>query len=202
MSPWVGGLIGLAAAVIFFLVFVFAFREKTFFTARKIVLLGLFLALAIALGMFESMIPDFIVPGFKLGLANIAIVLLLFGAGWKEALFVNVLRVILVSLLRGNFLTMGGWMSFAGMALSFIGMLLLHLLWKKASVIFVSVIGALLHDVGQIFVAFLYMENGGIFYYLPFMVLLSLGTGVFAGVVAYTLLRRESFTRLFKKEND
>lgn len=202
MSPWVGGLIGLAAAVIFFLVFFFAFREKTFFTARKIVLLGLFLALAIALGMFESMIPDFLVPGFKLGLANIAIVLLLFGAGWKEALFVNVLRVILVSLLRGNFLTMGGWMSFAGMALSFIGMLLLHLLWKKASVIFVSVIGALLHDVGQIFVAFLYMENGGIFYYLPFMVLLSLGTGVFAGVVAYTLLRRESFTRLFKKEND
>ena len=202
MSPWVGGLIGLAAAVIFFLVFVFAFRKKTFFTARKIVLLGLFLALAIALGMFESMIPDFLVPGFKLGLANIAIVLLLFGAGWKEALFVNVLRVILVSLLRGNFLTMGGWMSFAGMALSFIGMLLLHLLWKKASVIFVSVIGALLHDVGQIFVAFLYMENGGIFYYLPFMVLLSLGTGVFAGVVAYTLLRRESFTRLFKKEND
>ena len=202
MSPWIGGLIGLAAAVIFFLVFVFAFREKTFFTARKIVLLGLFLALAIALGMFESMIPDFLVPGFKLGLANIAIVLLLFGAGWKEALFVNVLRVILVSLLRGNFLTMGGWMSFAGMALSFIGMLLLHLLWKKASVIFVSVIGALLHDVGQIFVAFLYMENGGIFYYLPFMVLLSLGTGVFAGVVAYTLLRRESFTRLFKKEND
>ena len=202
MSPWVGGLIGLAAAVIFFLVFVFAFREKTFLTARKIVLLGLFLALAIALGMFESMIPDFLVPGFKLGLANIAIVLLLFGAGWKEALFVNVLRVILVSLLRGNFLTMGGWMSFAGMALSFIGMLLLHLLWKKASVIFVSVIGALLHDVGQIFVAFLYMENGGIFYYLPFMVLLSLGTGVFAGVVAYTLLRRESFTRLFKKGND
>ena len=202
MSPWAGGLIGLAAAVIFFLVFVFAFREKAFFTARKIVLLGLFLALAIALGMFESMIPDFLVPGFKLGLANIAIVLLLFGAGWKEALFVNVLRVILVSLLRGNFLTMGGWMSFAGMALSFIGMLLLHLLWKKASVIFVSVIGALLHDVGQIFVAFLYMENGGIFYYLPFMVLLSLGTGVFAGVVAYTLLRRESFTRLFKKEND
>ena len=202
MSPWAGGLIGLAAAVIFFLVFVFAFREKTFFTARKIVLLGLFLALAIALGMFESMIPDFLVPGFKLGLANIAIVLLLFGAGWKEALFVNVLRVILVSLLRGNFLTMGGWMSFAGMALSFIGMLLLHLLWKKASVIFVSVIGALLHDVGQIFVAFLYMENGGIFYYLPFMILLSLGTGVFAGVVAYTLLRRESFTRLFKKEND
>ena len=202
MSPWVGGLIGLAAADIFFLVFVFAFREKTFFTARKIVLLGLFLALAIALGMFESMIPDFLVPGFKLGLANIAIVLLLFGAGWKEALFVNVLRVILVSLLRGNFLTMGGWMSFAGMALSFIGMLLLHLLWRKASVIFVSVIGALLHDVGQIFVAFLYMENGGIFYYLPFMVLLSLGTGVFAGVVAYTLLRRESFTRLFKKEND
>lgn len=202
MSPWVGGLIGLAAAVIFFLVFVFAFKEKTFFTARKIVLLGLFLALAIALGMFESMIPDFLVPGFKLGLANIAIVLLLFGVGWKEALFVNVLRVILVSLLRGNFLTMGGWMSFAGMALSFIGMLLLHLLWKKASVIFVSVIGALLHDVGQIFVAFLYMENGGIFYYLPFMVLLSLGTGVFAGVVAYTLLRRESFTRLFKKEND
>ncbi|MBQ2070463.1 MAG: Gx transporter family protein [Bacilli bacterium] len=202
MSPWVGGLIGLAAAVIFFFVFIFAFKEKTFFTARKIVLLGLFLALAIALGMFESMIPDFLVPGFKLGLANIAIVLLLFGAGWKEALFVNVLRVILVSLLRGNFLTMGGWMSFAGMALSFIGMLLLHLLWKKASVIFVSVIGALLHDVGQIFVAFLYMENGGIFYYLPFMVLLSLGTGVFAGVVAYTLLRRESFTRLFKKEID
>ncbi|MCR5078851.1 MAG: Gx transporter family protein [Bacilli bacterium] len=200
MSPWIGGLIGIGAAILFLVLFVLIYRKSNMFGVRKIVLLGLFLALAIALGMFESMIPDFLVPGFKLGLANIAIVLLLFGAGWKEALLVDVLRVVLVSLLRGNFMTMGGWMSFAGMALSFLGMLLIHLLWKKASVIFVSIIGALLHDVGQIFVAFIYMENGAIFYYLPFMVLVSLATGALAGIVAYTLLKRESFTRLFRKE--
>ena len=161
--------------------------------------MGFFLALAISLSMFESMIPDFFIPGFKLGLANIAIVILLFGIGWKEALVVDVLRVLLVSLLRGNFLSMGGFMSYMGMALSYLAMLLLYLLWKKASIIFVSIIGAIFHDVGQIIVAVFFQESFAFFYYLPFMVLVSLATGALSGLVAYYVLKNAALRRYLNK---
>ena len=171
------------------------------FTVRKIVFLGVSLSMAIAIGMFESLFPDFFIPGFKLGLANIIILILLYGVGWSEALVVDILRVLLVSLLRGNFLTMGGFMSFAGAALSFLGMLLIKILWKKASLFFVSVAGAILHDAGQILVGFFYLENATIFAYLPFMVLISFVTGAFCAFVAREVLRRKALDHLLKSKD-
>lgn len=195
---WVAGLVALGLSLVIIPLFSLSYRKGNM-TTRKIVILGFFLALAIAVAMFESMIPDFFLPGFKLGLANIVIVILLFGVGWKEALIVDVLRVFVVSLLRGNMLTMGGVMSYVGMALSFLGMLLLYLLWKKASVIFVSIIGALLHDVGQIIVAIFYQETISIIYYLPFMALLSIGTGALAGIVAIAVLKNGVLKRYLEQ---
>ena len=97
---WISGLIALGVSIIIIPLFFVAYKKGGIST-RKIVLLGFFLAMAIAVAMFESMIPDFFIPGFKLGLANIVIVILLFGLSWKEALIVDVLRVLVVSLLRG-----------------------------------------------------------------------------------------------------
>ena len=195
---WISGLIALGISIIIIPLFFIAYKKGGVST-RKIVLLGFFLALAIAVAMFESMIPDFFIPGFKLGLANIVIVILLFGIGWKEALIVDVLRVLVVSLLRGNFLTMGGVMSYVGMALSFLGMLLIHIVWNEASAIFVSVIGALLHDVGQIIVAVFYQESAAFFYYLPFMALVSIGTGILTGIVATIVLRNGVLERYLRR---
>ena len=201
MSPLYGGLIALGASLILIVLYAFSFR-KGGISVQKMVLIGMLLALAFTVSMFEGMIPDFIVPGFKLGFANIVILVILYGLGWKEALFVDVLRVLLTTLLRGTFLSMGGAMSFAGMALSFLGMFLLYLLWKKCSIIFVSIIGAILHDVGQILVAFFFMENSLIFTYLPLMVLVSFGTGALAGIIAHQILRRNLIQRYKSKSGE
>lgn len=200
MSIWISGLIALGISLVILPLFFLAYKRENL-GARKIVLLGFFLALAIAVAMFESMIPDFFVPGFKLGFANIVIVILLYGLGWKEALIVDVLRVVVVSLLRGNFLTMGGIMSYAGMGLSFLGMVFIWLLWKKASVLFTSIIGALLHVSGQILVAVFYQESFALFYYLPFMALFSLLTGAIAGIAAMLVLRNKAFKRYLNTQN-
>ena len=127
---------------------------------RKITMIGVFTAMAIVIGMVESMLPDLFVPGMKLGLANVIILIMLYEFSWSEALMVDVLRVIAVSLLRGTLFSMGGWMSFAGMVLSYLGMALCVLASKRKSTpFFVSILGALLHDVGQIAIGILYLGS-------------------------------------------
>ncbi len=158
---------------------------------RKIARMGMFLAMAVALGMAESMLPDFIVPGFKLGLANALILILLYEGSVSEALWVDILRVLIVCLLRGTLFQMGGWMSMAGAALSFVGMLALRLLLRKKSQVITSVVGALLHDLGQILVAVAVLGSAKVFYYFPLMALLSILFGSITGVLALVLSKRK-----------
>lgn len=152
--------------------------------------LGVMSGLSIALGILESFIPDFIIPGVKIGFPNIVVLYLFCYKSKKEALFASLLRVFIVSLLRGNLLQMGGLMSFSGALLSYLVMLLLSLLYKKASPIFLSCLGALSHGVGQLIVAALFFTSYSVFYYYPLMGLLSLAAGVFSGIIVILLERR------------
>lgn len=169
-------------------------RQTTPMSVRRLTRLGFYLALAIVIGILESFLPDLFLPGMKLGLANAVILLILLQSSAIEAFAVSMLRVLLVSLLRGTFLSMGGWMSFAGALLSFMGMVLAYYLSKKKlSPFFLSILGALLHNVGQILVAIFYLGTSSIAYYLPFLALLSLGTGFLIGFLANELKKRKIF---------
>lgn len=169
-------------------------RQTTPMSVRRLTRLGFYLALAIVIGILESFLPDLFLPGMKLGLANAVILLILLQSSAIEAFAVSMLRVLLVSLLRGTFLSMGGWMSFAGALLSFLGMVLAYYLSKKKlSPFFLSILGALLHNVGQILVAIFYLGTSSIAYYLPFLALLSLGTGFLIGFLANELKKRKIF---------
>lgn len=155
---------------------------------KKVAVMGLAIALAMILSFVESQIPSFVaIPGVKMGLANIAVVFVLYKLGWKEAVIISLVRVFLVSLLFGNFASL--FYSLAGAVLSLVGMILLkktHLFSEVA----VSVAGGVLHNVGQIAMACILLETDVIRYYLPFLVLSGTLAGIVIGVLAGILVKR------------
>ena len=126
---------------------------------RKPAFMGVFLALAMICSYIEMLIPfDFGIPGVKLGLTNIVVVLMLYSIGTKEAFCVSVIRIFLVGILFGNLI--GILYSLGGGILSFLVMALL----KKGNhlgCISVSVAGGIAHNIGQILIAALVVLFSG-----------------------------------------
>ena len=124
---------------------------------QKMALLGVLTAMAIAIAILESFIPGIGIPGVKLGLANIVILVILYELGVIEAVLVNLMRVFLVGLLRGTILSMGFLMSLVGAIFSLGIMIIFFILIKKFSIVGVSVIGSVFHVLGQILVAMMFL---------------------------------------------
>ena len=158
-------------------------------SVRKISLLGILTAGAIIIAIIESFIPSIGIPGIKLGLANIVILIILYEIGFLEAIIVDMLRVLVVGLIRGTFLSMGFLMSVTGAVFSLGIMILLHLLIKKFSIIGVSVIGSVFHIIGQILIAMLFLGTVYVIYYFPFILLSAIITGVFVGIIAKLVVK-------------
>ena len=161
-------------------------------------LLGVLTAGAIVIAILESFIPSIGIPGVKLGLANIVILVILYELGIVEAIIVNLLRVIVVGLVRGTFLGMGFLMSLTGAVLSLGIMILFYLLIKKFSIIGVSVIGSVFHVTGQILIAMIYLGTAYIVLYLPVIAISAIITGVFVGIVSQLIIK----TGIIKKQRE
>ena len=155
---------------------------------KKIAVLALAIALAMILSFVESQIPAFVaIPGVKIGLANIAVVFVLYKLGWKEAVLISLVRVFMVSVLFGTAVSL--FYSVAGAVLSLTGMVLLRKTGLFSTVA-VSVTGGVLHNVGQILMACLLLETNVIVYYLPFLILSGVIAGVVIGVVSAIMVNR------------
>lgn len=161
-------------------------------------LLGVLTAAAIVIAILESFIPSIGIPGVKMGLANIVILIILYELGIWEAGVVNLLRVLVVSLARGTFSSMGFLMSLTGAALSFGIMVLFYLLIKKFSIIGVSVIGSVFHVTGQIIIAMIFLGSAYIFLYLPIIAISAIITGVFVGITAKLIIK----TGIIRKQRE
>lgn len=168
---------------------------------QKIALLGVLLASTIVIAIAESFIPSFTIPGIKLGFANIVILVTLYEVGILEAVFINLVRVLVVSLVRGYFLSMGFFMSLTGAFLSLGVMILLKVIIKKFSIIGVSVVGALFHVFGQILIAMLYMSSVYVVFYLPIIAASAVITGIIVGFVARAIIRTEVIKKQRQKYN-
>lgn len=155
---------------------------------KKLVTLAVTVAVAMILSFVESRIPAFVaIPGVKVGLANIAVIFALYKMGWREALAVSLVRVALVALLFGSVVSLA--YSIAGAVLSLSVMILL----RKAGIfteVAVSVVGGITHNVGQIIVAFLLLETGVVFYYLPFLLVSGVIAGIAVGVASALLVKK------------
>ena len=166
---------------------------------RRIVYLGLATGLALGLHIFEAMIPlptDIMVPGVKLGLANIVTLYVIMNFGTRDGVVVSILRTLLGSLFSGTFMTPTFYFSFAGGLMSAIVMGLLHKYGSKyLSMMGVSLIGALTHNVAQLTVAALMIEQSLILVYLPVMLFAALPTGAFVGVVTGKVNKHYAFRK-------
>ena len=155
---------------------------------KKLSVMALTVALAMVLSFVESQVPALIaIPGIKVGLANLAVVFALYKLGAKEAVFISLIRVALISLLFGNFASL--FYSLAGAVLSLTGMILLRR-FESVSTVAVSVSGGVLHNVGQIAMACILLETDVIKYYLPFLIVSGTLAGVVIGVVSAILIKR------------
>lgn len=155
---------------------------------NKVAYLGVFLALALICSYVESLIPFYFgVPGVKLGLTNIVVVLMLYCVGAKEALVISVLRVVLAGFLFGNMFSI--LYSLAGGFFSFLAMYLLKRT-KKFGVLPISISGGIFHNAGQLTVAALVVENYNIFYYLPVLLAAGIVTGLLIGIASQEMIVR------------
>ena len=136
---------------------------------RKLTCLALTISFAMILSYIEARIPAFVaIPGVKVGLANIAVIFVLYKMGPKEAAIVSGLRILLISILFGNVESL--FFSLMGAAFSFAVMLLLKYLTPLSEVV-VSVSGGVMHNVGQIVAAMILLQTNVVAYYLPFLIL-------------------------------
>ena len=155
---------------------------------KKLTLLGLLTAIALILSYVEALLPPFFVavPGIKMGLPNIAIIFVLYRFGLKEAAAVSLVRLAAVALLFGSAMTL--IYSLAGAVLS----LALMSLLKKSnlfSMIGVSIVGGVSHNLGQILVAMWLMETAEIGYYMIILTVTGTIAGILIGVAGAFVLK-------------
>jgi len=155
---------------------------------KKLVLMGLFVSMALALHIVESMIPvPFITPGAKLGLANIITLTALMYFGFKDAFIILTVRIILASIFGGG--VSAFIYSISGGILSIVFMEIIKLIGKdNVSLIGISGVGAVYHNIGQLLAAAFIIKNLKIFVYFPVLFLAGVGTGIFVGLTSKYLL--------------
>jgi heptaprenyl diphosphate synthase len=162
---------------------------------KQVGMLGTFLALALICSYIESLIPFYFgVPGMKLGLTNVVVVLLLYYYGAKEALAVSLMRICLAGFLFGNAFSI--LYSLAGGILSWMVMALLQKS-GRFHVISISICGGICHNLGQILVAALIVDNYYIFGYFPLLYVGGAVTGLLIGI-----LSGEIYIRTYKLITD
>lgn len=166
--------------------------------SRRIVLIAILISIASILGYLESLIPISLVPGVKLGLANIVILFAIYNFKWYEALIISLVRIILVSLVLGSFLSYTFFMSLAGGLFSLVVMLILKKI-GAFSIIFISVFGALTHGIGQVVVAMIVISSKEVIYYLPLIMILSIPTGVIIGALVSKINKNKYIINMMKE---
>lgn len=154
----------------------------------RIAWFGVFTALALIFSYVETLIPFQIgIPGVKLGLANLIVVVALYKMGGKDAMLLSVTRIVLSGFIFASLFSI--LYSLAGGLLSLAVMVILK---KRGSfsVFGVSMAGGVFHNVGQLIVAMLVVETFSVAYYAPVLLIAGVITGFIIGVVANEMLKR------------
>ena len=149
--------------------------------ARRVALYGMLTALAFILSYVESLVPVTAgIPGVKLGLANLVVVIALYTLDLKGAFVISAVRIVLSGLTFGGLFSMlyslaGGLLSFAVMAI---------LSRKKVfGTVGVSVCGGVAHNIGQLLVAMAVLETESVWYYFPVLLISGSVAGVLIGLL-------------------
>ena len=157
---------------------------------KKFTRLSMLLALSVALNVIEASLPLFngYIPGLKLGLANIVTLFIIYQFSLKDAFYVGILRVFLVGILRTGLFSTTFFFSLSGVIFSIICMYLAKN-FLKLSIVGVSIIGSIAHSTGQVLTSILLLQMSSMIYYLPWLLLFSIPTGVLVGIICKQLIK-------------
>lgn len=162
-------------------------------SAKAIALCGVMASLAIVFGYIEYLIPlPYGIYGIKLGLANLVVIVMLYTLNSYSAFTINLIRIILCALLFGSFTSF--WYSIVGGLLSFAVMLIIKKT-DKFSPMGVSICGAIAHNIGQITVAVIIMDEFKIAFYLPVLLITGAITGALIGLATIPIIKMPIFKR-------
>lgn len=155
---------------------------------KKIAYISLLIALSIIFSYVESMIPlNFGIPGVKVGLANIVSVIALQMFGVWVSVLVIVLRVLLSGVMFGNAFSI--IYSLAGGIVSVIIMAVLNKT-NRFSIIGISIGGGVFHNLGQLFVACIVIEQLKLAFYGPILIISGVVMGTIVGIISKMILKR------------
>lgn len=161
---------------------------------NKVAVFGVFTSLALILSYVELLIPiNFGIPGMKLGLANLLVVILLYKGCPRDALLLSVIRILLSGLIFGNMFSI--FYSLGGGLLSLAVMVFL----KKTgqfTVAGISIGGGASHNVGQLLVAMFVVQTYQVGYYLLVLLIAGVITGAVIGILSAEVLKRTQSIRL------
>jgi heptaprenyl diphosphate synthase len=169
---------------------------------NKMIFISLLVSVGLALSVIESAIPlPISMPGARLGLSNMVVLVTLIVFGFKDVIKVGILKSTVLMLVTGSISSF--LYSISGAMLSCIMMYLFHrYLSRFFSLIGVSIIGAASHNFAQVTVAVIMLSNPRIYSYLPFLLIISLFTGYFVGLSSIYIVDnlKKNFRVLFQKQ--
>ncbi len=156
-------------------------------SVKHLILLSLLTAMSLTLFLVEAQFPLPVgIAGIKLGLANLVTLFLLQKFTLRDAAAVLAVRIVLGNLFTGQVVSLS--YSIAGGILSLLVMWGLCRILHGKSLWFVSVMGGISHNIGQILVAMIYLGTGGILYYLPFLLVSGILMGFLIGMATQLFL--------------
>lgn len=165
--------------------------KLSFTTTHQDHRVALLAALAITIHIIESAFPSPL-PGIKPGLANVVTLFTFIMYGWKTALQVSLLRVVISSLLLGTFLSPTFLLSLSGALLSLGGLFLIQLPFHlfpiisryQPSAIGYAIIASIGHMSGQFFIAwYFFIPHPGLFKLLPIFITFAVILGIVSGII-------------------
>lgn len=166
---------------------------------KQLVLMAVLTAIALTIFYVEQQFPLPIpIPGIKLGLSNVITLFAIVFLGWKETAIILIMRITLSAMFAGQPVTF--FYSMAGGLACLAIELLLYARLKNKFIWVVSAIGAMVHNTVQILVAALITQTPAVFWYLPFLLIAGIVTGIFTGLCIQILVNKcwNSLRRLLR----
>ena len=155
---------------------------------KKIALLAMFAALSLGIYALESAVPNPVpIPGIKLGLANIITLAVLKKYGLRDAALVLLVRILLSALLFGSLMSL--MYSATGGALCLLGEYIINRLLSGKALVITGIFGAILHNAGQMLVAFILTSVPDVLFLVPYLLVAAVLTGLFTSLATHFTLK-------------
>lgn len=164
--------------------------------AKKSVILAFLIALGIVFQLIESFFPVvMVVPGYKIGIANIVSLFALYRFGSKDMMIVTIGRIFLSALLQGTLFSVAFMLSCAG---GFLSMLMMILAYRSQlfTIYGTSVVGACFHTVGQVIAITWIYQQYFMQLFLPILLALSIVSGLCIALLTSQILKRTQAVRI------